>query len=124
MKFTSFQPMILTLKPEETIATFEALGFERNHKISFTTNGKELTTICMKNADGFRVDVTGVTDQPQDRILIRMNVADFDEAYDMLVEKGFRNISGDNVVETRTNKSAMMVSPSGFAFDLCQHIKD
>lgn len=32
MKITSFNPMILTKKPEEVIALFEALGFERRHQ--------------------------------------------------------------------------------------------
>ena len=52
--------------------------------------------------------------------LIRMNVPDFDEAYDFLISKGFTHQSG-RVVETATNKSAMLVSPTGFAFDLCHH---
>lgn len=38
-------------------------------------------------------------------------------------ERGFKHLSG-NIVEGATNKSAMLVSPSGFGFDLCQHIKD
>ena len=29
-----------------------------------------------------------------------------------------------NIVETATNKSALLTSPSGFQFDLCQHIKE
>ena len=53
-----------------------------------------------------------------------MNVDDFDEALAFLKEKGFRNVKDtDETLDTRTNKSAMVVSPSGFAFDLCQHIK-
>ena len=124
MKISNFQPLILTKDPDAAIALFEALGFVHNHKSVVTTsNGKEVTNISMKNADGFRVDVAGVTDVPQDRILIRMNVDDFQEAYDFLISKGFRNSAGDATVDTRTNKSAMMISPSGFAFDLCQHIK-
>ena len=124
MKITNFQPQILTKDPDAAIALFEALGFVRNHKSVVTTsNGNEVTNICMKNADGFRVDVAGVTDVPQDMTLIRVNVDDFQEAYDFLISKGFRNSAGDATVDTRTNKSAMMISPSGFAFDLCQHIK-
>ena len=61
---------------------------------------------------------------PQDMTLIRMNVDDFEEAYNFLKSKGFVNPRGDNTVDTKTNKSAMLRSPSGFAFDLCQHIKD
>ena len=32
MTITSFNPVILTKKPEEAIALFEALGFERSHQ--------------------------------------------------------------------------------------------
>ena len=77
----------------------------------------------MKNADGFYVDISNVP-VPQDLTLIRMNVDDFNEAYKFLLDKGFTNVQGDKTVDTNTNKSAMMKSPSGFAFDLCQHIKD
>ena len=31
MKITSFNPLIVTSKAEETIALYEALGFERRH---------------------------------------------------------------------------------------------
>jgi hypothetical protein len=53
-----------------------------------------------------------------------MNVDNFEEAYNFLKSKGFVNPRGDNTVDTKSNKSAMLRSPSGFAFDLCQHIKD
>jgi hypothetical protein len=36
----------------------------------------------------------------------------------------FTHPGGRQAVETASNKSAMMTSPSGFAFDLCQHIKE
>ena len=45
---------------------------------------------------------------------------DFDEACAWLTERGFQNARGENTsVDARTDRSAMMVSPSGFAFDLC-----
>ena len=78
--------------------------------------------VRMKNDTGFYVDVSQVETVPQDMTLIRMNVPDFDEAYEFLISKGFTHESG-RVVETETNKSAMLVSPSGFAFDLCPHIR-
>ena len=37
MTITTFNPMILTKKSEETIALFEALGFERHHQKSDET---------------------------------------------------------------------------------------
>ena len=124
MKITSFNPLILTTKAEETIKLFEEMGFERRHKITINENGKDITTVRMKDVNGFYVDVSQVDGLPRDMQLIRMNVDDFDEAYEFLKSKGFTNPKGDHTVETRTNKSAMMKSPTGFAFDLCQHIKD
>jgi hypothetical protein len=55
--------------------------------------------------------------------VIRMNVRDFDEAYDLLVSKGFKNASGDEVTETPSSRSALMVSPTGFAISLSYHIR-
>ena len=70
MNITSFNPLIVTGNAQAAIALFEAMGFERRHGITVTSNGKDIS------------------------------------------------------VDTRTNRSAMMIAPSGFAFDLCQHIKD
>ena len=124
MKITSFNPLILTKDAEAAIALFEAMGFEKRHTITIQTNGKDITTVRMKNEGGFYVDVSQVDSIPQDTTLIRMNVDDFAEAYEFLKARGFTNPSGEKTVDTRTNKSCMMKSPSGFAFDLCQHIKE
>lgn len=124
MKITSFNPLILTKDADAAIALFEALGFEKRHKITITENGKDITTVRMKNEGGFYVDVALVEGIPQDMTLIRMNVSDFAEAYEFLISKGFTNTKGDATVDTKTNRSCMMKSPSGFAFDLCQHIKE
>lgn len=53
-----------------------------------------------------------------------MNVDSFDEAYETLTAHGFKNFYGDNTVETKSFRSALMISPSGFAINLVQHIKD
>lgn len=125
MKFTSFHPLILTKDSESAIKTFEALGFERRHQNTVNEGGVDIVTVCLKNSDGFCVDVAQVDDVQQDITLIRINVDDFDEAYAMLLAKGFKDPKGENhSVKTRTNRSAMMISPSGFAFDICQHIKE
>ena len=124
MKFTSFQPLILTKDAASAVQLFEALGFVKNHTNSVISKGREIPTYCLKHPDGFHVDVSEVDSMPQDRILIRMNVDNFDEAYDYLVSKGFTNPSVNKSTDNPTSRSCMMVSPSGFAFDLCQHIKD
>ena len=122
MKFTSFNPLIVTGKGEETVKLFEELGFEKQH-VNKDVGGIGVTNYTMKDANGFKVDVADAPNTKQDITLIRMNVDDFDEAYNFLIEKGFKNPSG-RIVESKSSKSAMMVSPTGFSFDLCHHIKN
>ncbi len=128
MKITTFNPLIVTKDADAAIALFETLGFVRRHTIvvgpeNGTSEEKRVTSVRMKDPNGFYVDIAQ-SKLPRDMTLIRMNVDDFDEAYAFLSEKGFKNLMGENrSVETKSNKSAVMVSPSGFIFDLCQHIK-
>ncbi len=123
MKITTFNPLIVSSDAENIIELFEELGFEKRHNVEANTGTTDFNSVRMKNADGFHVDVANVP-VPQDMTLIRMNVDDFDEAYEFLTERGFANPRGGQTVDTKSNKSCMMKSPSGFAFDLCQHIKD
>ena len=124
MKITTFNPMILSPRAEELISFFEELGFQKRHAPTVDTGKSLVTSTRMKNADGFCIDIAGVNSLAQDVQIIRMNVDDFEEAYRMLIAKGFTNAGGEHTVETATNRSALMVSPSGFRFDLCQHIKE
>ena len=125
MKITSFNPLIVTKDAENVIKLFEALGFERRHKKN-GINDENITDVRMRytGEDGkvFHVDVTSVP-VPKDITTIRMNVDDFDTAYQLLLSKGFRNYYGERTVETPTSKSAMMFAPSGFSINLIQHIK-
>ena len=123
MKITAFNPLIVTKDAEAAIKLFEELGFERRHSLDANTGTADFTSVRMKNESGFYVDIANVQ-VPQDMTLIRMNVDNFDEAYEFLLSKGFTNPRGGHTVDTKTNKSCMMKSPSGYAFDLCQHIKD
>ncbi|MBR6874274.1 MAG: hypothetical protein IKN17_12290 [Ruminococcus sp.] len=123
MKITTFNPLIVTKDAENVIKLFEELGFERRHSLDANTGKEDFTSVRMKNAEGFYVDIANVS-VPQDMTLIRMNVDNFDEAYEFLTSKGFTSPRDGQTVDTRTNKSCMMKSPSGYAFDLCQHIKD
>ena len=124
MKITTFNPMILSRNAEAVIALFEELGFEKRHAPTVDTGKSMVTSIRMANADGFHIDIADVKSMPQDMTIIRMNVDNFDEAYDLLEARGFTHPGGKNAIETASNKSAMLTSPSGFAFDLCQHIKE
>ena len=123
MKITRFCPMIITKDPESVISVFEALGFEKRHTKTDIEGGANVA-VTMKDANGFSVIVAKSEKLPQDMTSIQINVDNFDEAYELLKSKGFTNPKGDHTVDTKTNKSCMLRSPSGFAFDLCQHIKD
>ena len=122
MKITTFNPLILSPKADDIIKFFEELGFVRRHKKD-NIDGQDISSIRMTDTNGFHVDVGSSNDIDQDLMAIRMNVDDFDEAYDFLTEQGFTNVL-DRIVDTGSSKLAIMQSPSGFAFDLCQHIKD
>ena len=125
MTITSFNPLIVTKNAEETIAIFEALGFERRH-MKTGINDKDITSVRMRytGEDGkvFHVDVTSAP-VPQDITTIRMNIRDFDEAYKTLEEKGFKNAQGEKITDTGSSKSTMMVSPSGFSISIAEHIR-
>ena len=127
MKITAFNPQIVTKDAESLIALFEALGFERRHKKT-GINDAGITSVRMRytSEDGkvFHVDIAESPRVPRDITSIRMNVDDFDEAYRMLEEKGFKNAQGDRITNTGTSKSTMMVSPSGFPISVTEHIKD
>ena len=130
MKITAFDPMILTKKPEEAIALFEALGFERRHHKSGETEnegqGLDFATVRMKDANGFHIDIcTADSDRiERDLTAIRMNVDDFDEASELLKNNGFRESKIVPQNNTPTSKYAFYVSPSGFLIDLIKHIKN
>ncbi len=119
MKITSFNPLVLTTQAADAVALFEALGFERRHN----KVGEEFNSNSMKNESGFHVDVTQVEKLLRDLTAIRMNVDDFDEAYDLLLSRGFTMFPGGQVTDTGTSRSAMLVSPSGFPIVVAQHIK-
>ena len=126
MKITSFNPCIITKDAESVIALFEALGFERRHKKT-GINDEDITSVRMRytNEDGkvFHVSVTQAP-VPQDITSISMNIRDFDEAYKLLEEKGFKNAQGDKITNTGSSVATMMVSPSGFAINVSEHIRE
>ena len=115
MKITTFNPQIITKD--------EALGFEKHHNPA-GIGELNVEGIRMKDANGFYLDISMPNIQlPQDVTVIRMNVDDFDEVYQLLTERGFKNFYGENTANTKSSKSAMLFSPSGFAINLVQHIK-
>ena len=123
MKLTTFNPQIITKDAESVVGLFEALGFERRHAKQ-NIGELSVTGIRMKDANGFYLDVSQSEQLPCECIqAIRMNVDDFDAAYRLLTDRGFRNFYGDRVVDNPTSKSAVMIAPSGFVINLVQHIR-
>ena len=111
-------------KPEgEIISLFEELGFERRHQVD-NIDDKDISSIRMKDTNGFYLDVARVESLPRDMTTMRMNVSDFDEAYELLKAHGFKNARGeDQTVDSKSARSCLMISPSGFSIQLTQHIK-
>ena len=129
MKITGFNPAILTSDMKAMVSLFEDLGFEQRHErdnISTEFDNSAVdTSIRMKNADGFCADINSFEGIPRDETLIRINVDDFDEAYQFFTDRGFRNFMGEGkLLVTSFFKGAHLVSPSGFGIMLMQHLKD
>ena len=124
MKITTFNPQIITKNAEPVVELFEALGFEKRHDQE-GIGEMNVEGIRMKDANSFHMDISQVDGlpAPQDLVAIRMNVDNFDEAYQILEKHGFKNFYGKETVATKSSRSAMMISPSGFAINLVQHIK-
>ena len=123
MKITTFNPMILSKNADEIIGLFEELGFERRHQVD-NIDDKDISSVRMKDANGFYLDVARVESLPRDMTTMRMNVSDFDEAYELLKAHGFKNARGeDQTIDSKSARSCLMISPSGFSIQLTQHIK-
>ncbi len=123
MKITTFNPQIVTKNAEPLMKLFEELGFAKRH-CQEGIGEMDVTGIRMKDENGFYLDISQVdAPVPQDLVSIRMNVDDFDAAYQILLDHGFKNFYGDRTVDSKAAKSAMMISPTGFSINLIQHIK-
>ena len=124
MKITTFDPIIVTTKFDDAVEVFESLGFEKTHAPVTDTGEKDVQCYRMKNADGFHVDVADVPDIPRDMEYIRINVDDFDAAYEIFMKHGFTNPRGDGTIDQKSSKTASLFSPSGYRVALVQHIKN
>lgn len=123
MKITTFNPQLTVKEAAPFVSFFEELGFELRHTKE-DMGEFEVTDFQMKNEDGMKIDIAETYVTPKDAITtIRMNVDNFDEAFQILTDRGFKNLYAEGCVMTETSKSAMMISPTGFAINLVQHIK-
>ena len=124
MQITAFNPQIITKNAEPIIKLFEELGFEKRHTKK-DIGDKNVVDVVMKNAEGFHLDISQPEmELPHDIQAIRINVRDFEETYDLLISRGFKNFYGDERVYTPSSKSAILLAPSGFVINLVEHIKD
>jgi hypothetical protein len=125
VKITTFDPIIVTPDADSVIKLFEALGFEKKHAPSNRIGDIEVTSVRMKHPDGYHVDVVSTpTAGERDRMLLRMNVDDFEEAYGTLTAHGYRNVRGDQTIDVKSSKAATMEGPSGSRIAIVKHIKD
>ena len=123
MKITTFNPQIITNSADTLVELFQELGFEKLHHPE-AIGELNVEGIRMKDANGFCLDISQPDLKlPQDVAAIRMNVDDFDEAFELLKKHGFKNFYGDRTVERESARSAVMISPSGLAINLVQHVK-
>ena len=124
MKITTFDPIIVTPDFDQVVSLFEALGFEKKHAPVTDTGKQKMLSFRMKHPEGYHVDVADSPDAERDITYIRMNVDNFDEAYDIFMAHGFTNPRGDGTIDSKSSKAASLISPSGFRLALVQHIKD
>lgn len=123
MKITTFNPQIFTKNADPILDLFQELGFEKRHDQE-GIGELNVEGIRMKKTDGFYLDVSCPdTDLSRDMVGIRMNVDDFDGAYQLFLEHGFKNVYGEKIVDTATSRSAVLISPSGFGINLIYHKK-
>ena len=123
MQITTFNPIIISKQSADIIALFEELGFERRHRSDM---GGGRSNVDMVSPGGHRIGITQVPEDaelPRDVMMTRMNVRDFDEAYQILKSHGFINTRGDDTLDTGYSKSASMVSPTGFTIGLSEHFR-
>ncbi len=122
MKITTFNPSIITREAAPVIALFEALGFQQTHNKAENVE-IEFSSHRMKDANGNHVDVVEVPMIPQTYTAIRINVDNFEEAYDFFMSRGFRESKFVGPSNTASSKYAYLVSPTGVIIDVCEHIK-
>ncbi|MBQ9383445.1 MAG: hypothetical protein IJT87_04360 [Ruminiclostridium sp.] len=123
MKITTFDPLIITKESESVIAVFEALGFERRHRNDKIPDREGIVGVRMENENGYHVDIVQSGNVQSDQMTVRINVDDFDEAYKMFEERGFKS-NTDKPIVMPSSKSIGLTAPSGFRISLAQHIKD
>ena len=123
MKITSFSPLIMSNDAENVGKVFEALGFSKKHEKKDATENHD-SGFRMKDTNGHSISIAQVHGIPRDMTAVQMNVDDLDEAMALLSSFGFKNMRGEgDVIDNGSARTAVMVSPSGFAINVVYHVK-
>ncbi len=77
MKFTSFNPLIISSDADAIVKVFEALGFEKRHSKG-GVDGQDITSNNLRDPNGFAVDVAQAPNMERDMTIIRINVDNFE----------------------------------------------
>lgn len=124
MKITSFSPLIMSNDSENIAKVFEELGFVKQHEKKDVPDTNHAGGFRMKDDAGHDISIAQVDRLQHDMTAIRMNVSDFDEAMELLSAHGFKNMRGEgNIIDTGSSKTAVMISPSGYAINVVYHTK-
>ncbi len=123
MKITSFNPFIMTANADELVSLYEDLGFKTAHHSVNMVNNKEINNYTMRDDEGHQVDISDMPGISHDMVSIRVNVRDFKEAYNFFMERGFKNIDTDNILNTGSAHIATLLSPSRFLISIAEHIR-
>lgn len=125
MKITTFNPQIITKNGENIRKLFEELGFEIRHDRK-EIGSLDFEGLRLKDENGSYLDIIKAQEElplEHDLTAIRMNVDDYEKAYELLKAHGFENFYGDHFVDSPSAKSAMMISPGGLMINLVYHKK-
>lgn len=123
MKITTFNPLIISPNADAVISLFEELGFEKRHAPVVDRGTGSVQRTRMKDSNGFYVDVSQVDSLPRDMTAMRMNVDSIDEAFELLTSRGFKLAPGTEETDPKNARAMLMVSPSGFAIEIIEHVK-
>lgn len=120
MKVKTFYPILCALETDGAIKELEVFDFEVKHDVENINDGRN-ENVVLKDENGNRADVIKVS-QGSTFVAIRANVENFEEAYAELVSKGFIDLFPGGV-DSKSAKSTMLRSPSGFMYLICEHKK-
>ena len=122
MKVTGMFPAIVCKNYQDVIEFAESnLGFDIAHKMhAIISDNEDDQVYIMKNESGVRFDIVQF-DVEKSMYSTCMNVDNFDEANELLSERGWNIINGPVIANNA--KKALLKSQDGLLLLLIQHYK-